>query len=161
MNKLHYAAFAALLLSCATSAGLFPSSTLPRAETKLPLGAFSASLTVKDLAASQAFYEKLGFTQTGGAKEQKWVVLRSGTTTIGLFQGMFDKNIMTFNPGWNSDAKPLESFTDVRELQRSFEAAGLKLTLRADEASTGPAYFTLADPDGNQLLFDQHVSKPK
>ncbi len=123
----------------------------------MELGAFSVSLAVKDLAASRAFYEKLGFEEKGGNAAQNWLILRNGTTTIGLFQGMFEENIMTFNPGWNSDAKKLEKFTDVRELQRRLKAAGLELTSEADESTTGPASLTLADPDGNVILLDQHV----
>lgn len=123
----------------------------------MDLGTFSVSLAVNDLAASRAFYEKLGFEEKGGNAAQNWLILRNGTTTIGLFQGMFEENIMTFNPGWNSDAKKLEKFTDVRELQRRLKAAGLELTSEADESTTGPASLTLADPDGNVILLDQHV----
>jgi len=123
----------------------------------MDLGTFSVSLAVNDLAASRAFYEKLGFEEKGGNAAQNWLILRNGTTTIGLFQGMFEQNIMTFNPGWNSDAKKLEKFTDVRELQRRLKAAGLELTSEADESTTGPASLTLADPDGNVILLDQHV----
>ncbi len=123
----------------------------------MELGAFSISLAVKDLAASRAFYEKLGFAQVGGDPAQNWLILRNGTTTIGLFQGMFEQNILTFNPGWSSSAEPLENFTDVRELQRRLEAAGLDLIQKADESTTGPASVTLLDPDGNPVLIDQHV----
>lgn len=125
------------------------------------LGAFSVSLAVKDIAASRAFYEALGFTELAGAQEQGWLVLRNGTSVIGLFQGMFERNSLTFNPGWSQAAQPLERFTDVRELQERFEAAGLELTLRADESSDGPAHCMLIDPDGNPVLIDQHVPKPK
>ncbi len=123
----------------------------------MELGAFSISLAVKDLAASRAFYEKLGFAQVGGDPAQNWLILRNGTTTIGLFQGMFERNVLTFNPGWSSSAEPLETFTDVRELQRRLEAAGLDLIQKADESTTGPASVTLLDPDGNPVLIDQHV----
>jgi len=123
----------------------------------MELGAFSVSLAVKDLTASRAFYEKLGFQAVAGDPAQNWLILRNGTTNIGLFQGMFDKNILTFNPGWSQTAAPLAQFTDVRELQRQFEQQGLRLTTRADEATRGPASITLQDPDGNQILFDQHV----
>src|SRR5688572_17487296 len=133
----------------------------PVTAPKSTLGAFSISLAVKDLAKSRAFYEALGFAVAGGVAEQKWLILRNGTTTVGLFQGHIPKNTMTFNPGWDSQAKPLSSFTDVRELQRKFEANGVKLTSRADEATDGPAYFPLADPDGNVILFDQHVPRAK
>ena len=120
------------------------------------LGAFSISLTVKDLAASQAFYEKLGFTTMGGNADQGWLILKSGDTKIGLFQGMFDKNLLTFNPGWDQNAQPLDSFTDVRDIQRHLQAKGLTLIETADPGGTGPAYLTLEDPDGNPILIDQH-----
>ena len=127
----------------------------------MDLGAFSISLTVKDLAASRAFYEKLGFEKFGGEPSQGWLILQNGTSTIGLFQGMFEKNILTFNPGWNRSAETLDAFDDVREIQRRLEAAGLQLVTRADEDSTGPASLTLVDPDGNPILVDQHVPKPQ
>lgn len=123
----------------------------------MELGAFSVSLTVKDLAASRAFYEKLGFTTMGGEQSQGWLILKSGTTVIGLFQGMFDKNILTFNPGWDQAAQALPSFSDVREIQRSLDSQGVELTVRADPDSTGPAHIVLSDPDGNVIMFDQHV----
>jgi len=123
----------------------------------MELGAFSISLAVKDLAASRAFYEKLGFEKFHGEESQNWLILRNGTATIGLFQGMFEKNILTFNPGWTQDAQGLEEFTDVRELQRRLKAADVALTSEADESSTGPASLTLLDPDGNPVLIDQHV----
>ncbi len=121
------------------------------------LGAFSISLAVRDLAASRAFYEKLGFHQIGGDPTQNWLILRNGETTIGLFQGMFERNMLTFNPGWTSQAKPLDEFPDVREIQRHLKANGLALTSEADESTTGPASLTLLDPDGNPILIDQHV----
>ena len=120
------------------------------------LGAFSVSLAVKDLAASRAFYEKLGFTSMGGDPEQHWLILKNGDHIIGLFQGLFDKNILTFNPGWNQDAQNVDEFTDVRELQKQLKAAGVKLIEEADESASGPGYFTLEDPDGNPILVDQH-----
>ena len=126
-------------------------------EQPTSLGAFSVSLAVKDLAASRAFYEKLGFAAVGGEAEQNWLILRNGTVTIGLFQGMFDKNILTFNPGWNAQAEKVEAFTDVREHQRRLEAEGVEITTRADESSSGPASFVVVDPDGNPVLVDQHV----
>ncbi|MEM7783748.1 MAG: VOC family protein [Planctomycetota bacterium] len=121
----------------------------------MELGAFSVSLAVKDLKASRAFYEKLGFTSKMG-DEQGWLIMRNGTTTIGLFQGMFEKNILTFNPGWNSDAEKLDQFTDIREIQNSLKSDGLKLTLECKK-QTGPDSFMLTDPDGNPILVDQHV----
>ncbi len=123
----------------------------------MQLGAFSISLTVKDLDASRQFYEKFGFKQFAGNAEQKWLILKNGDHVIGLFQGMFEKNIFTFNPGWNSDAQPLEKFTDVREVQRQLKERGLPLLSEADESSTGPASFMISDPDGNTILVDQHV----
>ena len=127
------------------------------APPKLPVGAFSVSLAVKDIAASKLFYEKLGFTVFGGEQAQKWLIMKNGDHIVGLFQGMFDKNILTFNPGWTQDAKKLPAFTDIRDLQKQLKAQGLKLTTEADETTKGPASFTLTDPDGNQILFDQHV----
>jgi catechol 2,3-dioxygenase-like lactoylglutathione lyase family enzyme len=120
------------------------------------LGAFSVSLAVKDLAASEAFYNKLGFSQVGGNAEQNWLILRNGAVTIGLFQGMFDKNLLTFNPGWDAQCNALPEFTDVRALQRELEAAGVTLQTRAEDGS-GPGSLTLLDPDGNPILIDQHV----
>ena len=123
----------------------------------MKLGNFSISLAVKDLAASKAFYEKLGFTKFGGNEEQNWLILQNGATTIGLFQGMFENNIMTFNPGWDAKAEKLDAFTDVREIQKKLKEAGIELSSEADESTSGPANFTVTDPDGNVLLFDQHV----
>jgi lactoylglutathione lyase len=123
----------------------------------MQLGAFSISLAVQDLAASRAFYEKLGFKAFGGDPSQNWVILKNGDHVIGLFQGMFEKNMLTFNPGWDSNASPVEDFTDVRELQRRLKEQGVELVAEADEATTGPAYFMAIDPDGNPVLVDQHV----
>ena len=123
----------------------------------MELGTFSNSLAVKDLEASKTFYEKLGFTQFGGDASQNWLIMKNGTAVIGLFQGMFDTNTMTFNPGWDGEAQPLDSFTDVRELQRKFKEQGLELLGEADENSEGPASLMLMDPDGNPILIDQHV----
>jgi lactoylglutathione lyase len=122
----------------------------------MELGAFSVSLTVKDLAASQAFYEKLGFSFKAGVPEQGWVVLKNGSAVIGLFQGMFEKNILTFNPGWDQNAQNLADFTDVRAIQKQLQAHGVALLQTADENSTGPAHIILEDPDGNQIMLDQH-----
>ena len=123
----------------------------------MELGAFSVSLAVKDIEASKLFYEKLGFAVFAGDQAQNWLIMKNGDHAIGLFQGMFDKNILTFNPGWNSEAQPLEKFTDVRELQRQLKARGVTMIAEADENSAGPASFMLADPDGNTILVDQHV----
>ena len=123
----------------------------------MDLGAFSISLAVKDIEASKAFYEKFGFTVFGGNAAKKWLIMKNGTHLIGLFQGMFEKNILTFNPGWDSDAKKLAAFSDVRELQRELKSQGVEFQTQADENSTGPASFIAVDPDGNQILVDQHV----
>src|SRR6185369_4677240 len=123
----------------------------------MELGASSVSLAVKDIEASKRFYEKLGFTNFMGDQSQKWLIMRNGDHVVGLFQGMFENNILTFNPGWSQQAQPLTEFTDVRELQRQLKAGGFNLIAEADESSTGPASFMIADPDGNTILVDQHV----
>lgn len=123
----------------------------------MELGAFSTSLAVKDLAASKLFYEKLGFSEIGGQAEQGWLILRNGTCTIGLFQDMFDRNILTFNPGWDQAGSELAEFTDVRQLQSQIKTQGISLEKEADENGSGPASFVLVDPDGNTILIDQHV----
>ncbi len=123
----------------------------------MQLGAFSVSLAVKDIKASQAFYEKLGFLPFAGDASQKWLILKNGSHVIGLFQGLFEKNILTFNPGWDSNAQKLDSFTDIREIQKELKAQGLELQMEADETTTGPASFIAVDPDGNPILVDQHV----
>jgi len=122
----------------------------------MDLGVFSISLSVKDIEASRAFYEKLGFATFGGNAAQGWLILKNGTTIVGIFQGMFEKNMLTFNPGWDADAKELPSFTDVRELQRRLKEQGVTLVSEADETTTGPASFMAIDPDGNPILVDQH-----
>jgi lactoylglutathione lyase len=123
----------------------------------MELGNFSVSLAVKDLAASRAFYEKLGFAPVMGEPEQGWLILRNGGATIGLFQGMFDRNMLTFNPGWDADAQPVSAFTDIRELERQLDAQGIEFTTRTEPGSTGPGSFIVVDPDGNPVLVDQHV----
>ncbi len=132
------------LLSCATLRPMQP-------------GVFSISLAVKDIQASKSFYEKFGFTVFGGNATQGWLILKNGDHIIGLFQGMFEKNILTFNPGWDSNATKLPEFTDVRELQRQLKAQGVVFQTEADESTTGPASFVAVDPDGNPILVDQHV----
>lgn len=122
----------------------------------MELGAFSVSLTVRDLAASAAFYEQLGFVRFHGDADQGWLIMRSGAATVGLFQGMFERNMLTFNPGWDADAQPLETFTDIREIQRRLRAQGIPLLSEVDESGSGPGSFLVADPDGNPILFDQH-----
>jgi lactoylglutathione lyase len=123
----------------------------------MELGTFSISLAVKDIQASKNFYEKLGFKVFMGDISQNWLILKNGDHVIGLFQGMFDKNIMTFNPGWDSNARELDTFTDVRELQRQLKAQGMVFQSEADENTSGPASFIVEDPDGNPILVDQHV----
>jgi lactoylglutathione lyase len=123
----------------------------------MELGAFSISLAVKDIEASKAFYEKLGFKVFMGDISQNWLILQNGEHTIGLFQGMFERNALTFNPGWDSHAQKLDTFTDVRELQKQLKAQGVEIMSEADESTTGPASFIVRDPDGNPILVDQHV----
>jgi catechol 2,3-dioxygenase-like lactoylglutathione lyase family enzyme len=123
----------------------------------MELGAFSVSLAVQDIEASREFYAKLGFEVFGGEIAQNWLILKNGDAVIGLFQGMFEKNILTFNPGWDQAANPLESYTDVRELQQALKAQGVAFASEADESTTGPASFIVVDPDGNPILVDQHV----
>ncbi|MEQ9111493.1 MAG: VOC family protein [Rhodospirillaceae bacterium] len=123
----------------------------------MTLGAFSLSLSVKDLAASKDFYATLGFAPFGGDEAQGWLIMKSGGCVIGLFQGMFEKNMLTFNPGWDENAQPVERYTDVRDLQKKLKAAGLALQTEADETTSGPASFVVHDPDGNPILIDQHV----
>lgn len=123
----------------------------------MQLGAFSISLSVKDIAASRTFHEKLGFSVFGGNQDQRWLIMKNGTTLIGLFQGMFEKNMLTFNPGWDSEAKRVPGFEDVRSIQSRLKESGVTLDQEADGGTTGPAYITLTDPDGNPILIDQHV----
>lgn len=123
----------------------------------MELGAFSISLSVKDIAVSKAFYEQLGFKPFGGNEADRWLIMKNGDHVIGLFQGMFEGNILTFNPGWDQEANKLESFTDVRELQKALKAKGIGFQSEADESTSGPASFVIVDPDGNAILVDQHV----
>jgi predicted lactoylglutathione lyase len=123
----------------------------------MDLGAFSISLVVKDIEASKQFYEKLGFSKFHGDQAQNWLIMKNGDHVIGLFQGMFENNILTFNPGWDNNAQPLNEFTDVRDLQRQLKALGITMISEADETSTGPASLMFVDPDGNTILIDQHV----
>lgn len=175
MTQLNVSVLAIGILVAAVSSGALKSNTQnqePASVQRSPgdestkgksmqFGNFSVSLAVKDLDASKEFYEKLDFKQVGGKQEQNWLIMQNNTTTIGLFQGMFEKNIMTFNPGWNKDQETLKGFDDVRELQKTLLERGVKLTTKADESSDGPANFVLADPDGNLIMVDQHVAKPK
>jgi lactoylglutathione lyase len=123
----------------------------------MELGAFSISLAVKNIEESRDFYQKLGFTEFGGDINENWLILKHGQTVIGLFQGVFEKNMLTFNPGWDADAHSLDSFTDIREIQRRLKAQGVAFATEADETSDGPAHFIVVDPDGNPILVDQHV----
>ena len=123
----------------------------------MELGNFSISLTVKNIDASKRFYEKFGFRKFGGEEAQGWLILKNGDHVIGLFKGMFEKNMLTFNPGWDSNAQTLPSFTDVREIQKQLKAQGVTFVTEADESTTGPASFVVTDPDGNPILVDQHV----
>lgn len=123
----------------------------------MQLGAFSVSLAVKDIHTSKTFYEKLGFEMFGGDIEQNWLIMKNGETVIGLFQGMFEQNILTFNPGWDQNAQPLDSFPDIRDLQKALKGKGIEFATEADEATTGPASFIITDPDGNPILVDQHL----
>jgi lactoylglutathione lyase len=123
----------------------------------MELGCFSVSLAVKDLHASKRFYEQLGFVVFAGDAAQNWLIMKSGAHNVGLFQGMFERNMLTFNPGWDANAQPVGAFVDIRELQRKLRAQGVPLQSEADESSTGPASFVVVDPDGNPILFDQHV----
>ena len=123
----------------------------------MELGAFSVSLAVKNIEKSKEFYEKLGFEVFGGNISQKWLILKNGHCVIGLFQGMFEKNILTFNPGWNDNAQNLENFTDIREIQKQLKSKGIKFEQAVDEKTNGPASFIIKDPDGNPIMLDQHV----
>ncbi|WP_404428465.1 VOC family protein [Sutcliffiella horikoshii] len=122
----------------------------------MKLGAFSVSLTVKDIHKSKEFYECLGFEVLGGEISQNWLIMKNESCVIGLFQGMFEKNILTFNPGWNQNAESLDEFTDVRSLQKNLKEKGIKILTEADESTKGPASLTIEDPDGNPILIDQH-----
>jgi hypothetical protein len=132
-------------------------TAFPREERAMDLGAFSVSLAVQDIKVSQEFYEKFGFEVFGGDVSQNWLILKNGDCIVGLFQGMFGRNMLTFNPGWDSNARELDDFTDVRDLQRQLRAQGVELVSEADESTTGPGSFMAIDPDGNPILVDQHV----
>ncbi|MEA3013404.1 MAG: hypothetical protein QOD42_1949 [Sphingomonadales bacterium] len=147
--KLAHILLSGLILAAATQA------PPPAARTPMPLGNFSVSLTVRDIGVAKAFYEKLGFVQIGGDPAQNWVIMKNGSTNIGLFQGMFPRNALTFNPGWNQDGGPTAAFEDVRSIQRRLRDAGIAVGAQIASAS-GPASFTITDPDGNPILFDQH-----
>lgn len=154
-------AFVCFLGGCASMHATKTSGNHSTGDTHVRLGNFSVSLAVKDLAASRAFYEKLGFRAIGGDPAQNWLILQNETATIGLFQGMFDKNLLTFNPGWNRAAEQLADFDDVRDIQRILKGRGVALISEADESTSGPASLMLVDPDGNPILIDQHVPSPR
>jgi catechol 2,3-dioxygenase-like lactoylglutathione lyase family enzyme len=153
-----------LLGGCAAGGGDGSQAAKPAAADTgtipMRLGNFSVSLAVKDIAASRAFYEKLGFRVTGGDQARNWLILQNETATIGLFQGLFDRNMLTFNPGWDRSAATLPDFDDVRDIQRRLKEQGIAPTTEADEASTGPAFIVVVDPDGNPILIDQHIPRP-
>lgn len=123
----------------------------------MKLGAFSVSLSVKDIHASKLFYENLGFTSFGGDITQNWLIMKNGSTIIGLFQGMFENNILTFNPGWDEDANKLDNFEDIRDIQKELKSKGTDFVIEADESTSGPAHFIIVDPDGNTIMLDQHI----
>ncbi len=144
------------LVSARTSSGYFAGIIKTEAQNQLKLGAFSISLSVKDLMLSKAFYEKLGFSTFGGSMEQHYLIMKNDHALIGLFQGMFQGNMLTFNPGWDENARNLETFDDIRKIQKQLKGSGLILTSEADEKTEGPASLMLTDPDGNVILLDQH-----
>ncbi len=161
MNALTSITLASALTLAAIAGAATTQSTPAKEKKTMELGSFTLCLLVKDIKASKEFYEKLDFKQVSGKLEQKWVVLKNGNTKIGLFQGLIDSNLMTFNPGQTSDKETLKDFADVRELQSMFKERGIKLKTEADAKTTGPASITFADPDGNAILFDQYVESPK
>lgn len=156
MERIILVALACVLALSASA----PSAAPPAGDPPMRLGNFSISLAVKDLAASREFYEKLGFRAVGGNAAQNWLILQNDASTIGLFQGMFEKNSLTFNPGWDRNCATLPDFDDVRDIQKTVKSRGLTPVASADEASTGPASLVLVDPDGNPVLIDQHVPRP-
>jgi catechol 2,3-dioxygenase-like lactoylglutathione lyase family enzyme len=150
-----------VLVGLAYSSVPKPQQSSTTEKTNMRLGNFSVSLAVKDIHASRAFYEKLGFRAIGGDAAKNWLILQNETCTIGLFQAMFEKNTLTFNPGWDRHSKTLPDYDDVRDIQKSLKRQGLTLLTQADESSTGPASLVLLDPDGNPILIDQHVQRPR
>lgn len=162
MNAVTAGFLAWAIATCAMAgAAEAPTESQPKEpHVQMQLGNFSVSLAVKDLAVSRAFYEKLGFRVFGGDADKGWLILQNDTSTIGLFQGMFEKNILTFNPGWDRSATALPDFADVRDIQKQLRGQGVAFATEADESSTGPASFVIMDPDGNPILVDQHVPRP-
>jgi lactoylglutathione lyase len=159
MRRIIISLLAGALVGCATTKATAPGGIQEKGDGNMSLGNFSISLAVKDLAASRDFYEKLGFHVIAGDSVH-FSILQDDTSTIGLFQGMFEKNILTFNPGWDRNAAPLPEFEDVRDIQRTLLSRGIKPAVNADESTTGPASITLYDPDGNQITIDQHMPSP-
>jgi predicted lactoylglutathione lyase len=153
--------FVGILVAFATSFAAHSQTAKAEGEKPLRLGNFSVSLAVKDIAASKAFYEKLGFKKVMGDEAKKWLILQNDQSTIGLFQGAFEKNTLTYNPGWDRASTALTDFDDVRDIQKALKQKGLALSMTADESSTGPAGVMVTDPDGNPILIDQHVPSPK
>ena len=152
---------AVYLAGLVTGRVIDPAASQASADAQLRLGNFSVSLAVKDIGASRAFYEKLGFRVFMGDQAKNWLILQNETSTIGLFQGMFSKNTLTFNPGWDRKAATLPDFDDVRAIQRTLKSRGLTLAPEANESTSGPASLMVMDPDGNPILIDQHVPSPK
>jgi lactoylglutathione lyase len=161
MKRIAWTLVLCTLAGCTSTRAPQPTTLHPTGSTKMRLGNFSVSLTVKDLRASHEFYEKLGFRVVGGDAASNWLILQNETSTIGLFQGMLDKNMLTFNPGWDRSCATLTDYDDVRDIQRLLKARGLVLAMAADESTTGPASLMLLDPDGNPILVDQHVPSPR
>jgi catechol 2,3-dioxygenase-like lactoylglutathione lyase family enzyme len=162
VTKITASLLVCVLAGYASTHAAKPATSQGARDARLRLGNFSVSLAVKDLAASRAFYEKLGFHAIGGDATKNWLILQNGASTIGLFHGpAFTRNVLTFNPGWDSTAKPLADFDDVRDIQRTLKSRGLVPAPAADESSSGPASLMLADPDGNPILIDQHVPRPR
>jgi len=159
MKRTIIAILTGVLIGYALMNAARPAAGQTKGEGNMRLGNFSVSLNVKDIAASRAFYEKLGFQVVAG-NPAKYLILQNDASTIGLFHGMFDKNILTYNPGWDRSTNTLPDFDDVRDIQRTLVSRGLKLATTADESTTGPASITLFDPDGNQITIDQHVARP-
>ena len=161
MTRFFMGAVVGMLVLAALMHGVPSAVSQISGDDSMRLGNFSVSLTVKDIAASRAFYEKLDYQVIGGDQSANWLILQNETSTIGLFQGMFPRNLMTFNPGWDRSSNTLPDFDDVRDIQRKLKERGLELTTAADESTTGPASLMLTDPDGNPILIDQHVSSPQ
>jgi lactoylglutathione lyase len=163
---MRYSIPCALLIICccliypASGRRLDETASAPTKNSEIQLGNFSISLNVKDIHASKEFYEKLGFKVSGGNIKHNYIIMQNSTSTVGLYQGMFEKNSLTYNPGWDRDCKTLDGFQDVRELQAELKKRGLNPVVAADESTSGTAFFTLEDPDGNPILIDQHVARP-